>query len=37
MTGEKEIGAAASKLLGPWLDALKDRNAKNARPGQPVN
>lgn len=30
MTGEKEIGVVASKLLGPWLDALKDRNAKNA-------
>ncbi len=30
MTGEKEIGAVASKLLGPWLDALTNRNAKNA-------
>lgn len=30
MTGEREIAEVAARILRPWLDALKERNAKNA-------
>ncbi len=30
MSGEKEIATVVEKFLRPWLDALSDRDAKNA-------